>query len=231
MADHSGRPPTVIVARRVDPDRENEAERWLRRLAAAAGSMPGFVDATMQPPSEQHVGEWVIVYRFTSADTLRTWMDSPQRANLLAEGDDLLLGTAREQIVTLADERRLVTAVASFRVRTGSETHLAEWYRDLQTTLTRFEGFIRTELAEPTTAAQDDTAIVFSFTDRRCLDRWLDSSERADLLARLDPLVAGDRTVNVVGGFAGCSPVETAAPRSAGSRRDSCCSRSTRPRS
>ena len=206
MTDSGGPAPTVIVARHVDPARSGEAEEWLRRLADAAGSMPGFVDATMQPPSDQHADEWVIVYRFSSADMLRSWMDSPQRADLLAEGDELLLGSAREQIVTLADERRSVTAVASFCMRAGSETDLIAWYRELQTTLIGFAGFVRAELVEPTPGTQTDTAIVFSFTERRCLDRWLESPERADLLARLEPFVEGERTVNVVGGFAGWFP-------------------------
>ncbi len=206
MTDSGGPAPTVIVARHVDPARSGEAEEWLRRLADAAGSMPGFVDATMQPPSDQHADEWVIVYRFSSADMLRSWMDSSQRADLLAEGDELLLGTAREQVVTLADERRSVTAVATFRLRAGGEADLIAWYRELQTTLIGFDGFIRAELVEPTPGTQTGTAIVFSFTDRRCLDRWLESPERTNLLARLDPFIEGERTVNVVGGFAGWFP-------------------------
>ena len=210
MADRVGPSPTVIVARRIAPDRFDEAERWLRRLADAAASMPGFIDATMQPPGEQHAGEWVIVYRFATADALQAWIEAPRRAELLAEGDDLLLGDAREQVVALADERRSVTAVASFRLRPDAETDLLAWYRELQTTLVGFDGFIRTELVEPTPGTQDDTAVVFSFTERRFLDHWLDSPERSDLLARLDPLVEGERTVNVVGGFAGWFPSDGA---------------------
>lgn len=206
MADVEEPPPTVIVARRVDPDRSAEAERWLERLAAAAGAMPGFVDATMQPPGEQHRGEWVIVYRFSSTATLRAWMDSPQRAALLDEGDELLLDTPREQVVALADERRSVTAVASFRARNGAEADVHAWYRDLQATLVDGEGFIRAELVEPTPESPADTAIVFSFTHRRHLDRWLESPERTALLDRLAPFVEGERTVNVVGGFAGWFP-------------------------
>ena len=38
----------------------------------------------------------------------------------------------------------------------------------------------------------DDTVVVFSFTDRASLDRWLESPERAELLSRIDPLVDGE---------------------------------------
>ena len=72
--------------------------------------------------------------------------------------------------------------------------------------LDRFDGFIRSELVEPVPGTQDDTAIIFSFTSRDTLDRWLESPERRQALAEIDPILEGERTVNVVGGFAGWFP-------------------------
>jgi antibiotic biosynthesis monooxygenase (ABM) superfamily enzyme len=45
------------------------------------------------------------------------------------------------------------------------------------------------------------------------LDRWLTSAPRQDVLARMQPLIVGDRTVNVVGGFAGWFTAGPVAPR------------------
>lgn len=165
--------------------------------------MPGHLDATTQPPNPQHPDEWVIVYRFESAETLDAWLTSERRRELLDEGAELLDGDAREQVIALADDATSVTAVASFRLRPGADTEFRERYRELRDALDGFDGFIRSELVEPVPDTQEDTAIVFSFTDRAALDHWLESDERRDILAGIDPLLEGDRTVNVVGGFAG----------------------------
>ena len=45
--------------------------------------------------------------------------------------------------------------------------------------------------------------VVFAFDSRQHLDAWLRSDDRAHLLAEIEPYLEGDRTVNVVGGFAG----------------------------
>ncbi len=202
-------PPTVIVARRFAPEHERDAERWLHQLREAAAAMPGHLDATTQPPNSQHPGEWVIVYRFESAETLDAWLTSDRRRELLDAGANLLVGDVREQVVVLPDNDESVTAVASFRLRSGVEADFRERYLDLRDALDRFDGFIRSELVEPVPGTQDDTVIVFSFTSRAALDRWLESDERRDALAAIDPLLAGERTVNVVGGFAGWFPASS----------------------
>lgn len=202
-------PPTVIVARRFLPGREREGERWLRRLSDAATAMPGHVESTMQPPNVQHPDEWVIVYRFASPEHLDGWLDSARRRELVAEGEELLDGAVREQVIALADTALTVTAVASFRIDPSANDEFREWYRRLHDVLDRFDGFIRSELVEPVPGTQDDTAIIFSFTDRASLDRWLDSSERRRVLAEIDPILESERTVNIVGGFAGWFSGET----------------------
>lgn len=55
--------------------------------------------------------------------------------------------------------------------------------------------------AEP--GVQDDTIVVFSFATRADLDAWFDSPLRTAALDRMEPTLAGERTINVVGGFAG----------------------------
>lgn len=196
-------PPTVIVSRRFRPGCERDGERWLRRLTEAATAVPGHVESTIQPPNVQHPDEWVTVYRFASAELLGGWLDSARRHELLDEGRQFLDGEVREQVIALTDEATTVTAVASFRIDPSDTTEFREWYRRLHDVLDRFDGFIRSELVEPLPGTQDDTAIIFSFRSRAALDRWLDSSERRSVLADVDPLLESERTVNVVGGFAG----------------------------
>lgn len=197
------RSPTVVVARTVAPGRERDFERWVERLVATASEAPGYLGAEVQPPDDLHPEEWVIVYQFDDADRLAAWLESPERAALMADGADLVAGPAREQVVALAPERAPVTAVSSVRVRPGSESAYRDLHAEVVRRLQTFEGFLNSDLYEPIPGVQDDTVVVFAFDTREHLDRWLRSEERREVLARMDELSEGGRTVNVVGGFAG----------------------------
>ena len=195
--------PTVVVARTPVPGHEAEFEAWQRRLVAAARLYPGHVHSDIQPPNDVHPGEWVILYQFATAETLQDWLRSDTRLGIMAEGDHLIVGTQREQVIALAQSPEPVTAVASFRVRPGNESVYAELQRRLLDRLSTFTGFLRSELFVPVDGVQDETVVVFAFDSREHLDAWLGSDARRSLLAEIEPLLEGDRTVNIVGGFAG----------------------------
>ena len=195
--------PTVVVTRRAAPGREREFERWLRRLVSRARDAEGFVDSEIQPPDDFHPGEWVVVYRFADAASLDAWMASPTRQVLLASGNDLVEDAAREQVIALAPPSERVTAVISVRVRPGSSDDYAQLHDEALAVMRTMPGFLRSELYAPVAGVQDDTIVMMAFDRREHLDHWLRSPERQVLLERMADLTEGQRTVNVVGGFAG----------------------------
>jgi uncharacterized protein len=90
-------PVTVTVARLVAPGRESDFEAWSDELTRAAARFPGFLGAGLLQPG--HVGEpWHVVFRFASADQLRVWDDSAERARLLAAGDELVHETSQHRV-------------------------------------------------------------------------------------------------------------------------------------
>lgn len=203
-AVHRGRhKPTVIVARRCRPGREREFERWIRRLVARAADAPGYVDAELQPPNDLHPDEWVVVYQFADGASLEAWLRSPTRSALMATGNDLVEGEAREQVVALSADTERVTAVSSVRVVPGAADAFRALHEDVLVELATSPGFLRCDLFEPVPGVQDDTVVVLAFDTRANLDRWLHSEERRRILEQMEQYTEGDRTVNVVGGFAG----------------------------
>lgn len=196
--------PTIIVARRVKPGLERDFERWNARIRSAAERFPGHLGSEAQPPDDAHPDEWMIVYRFASAEQLDTWMSSPQRRALLDEGDQLLDGPVREQrLVQSGPGPGAVTAVMSQRVRPDAWEEFRRAHAEITLVMRNFQGFLSCELAEPVPGVQDDHVVVFAFDSRANLDRWLESEERQRVLRLIEPLVEGERTLNVVGGFAG----------------------------
>jgi antibiotic biosynthesis monooxygenase (ABM) superfamily enzyme len=193
----------VIVARTARPGREREFERWLHRITETAARQPGHLGSDLQPPGTQHPNEWVIIYQFEDQEQLTAWIDSPSRAELLAEGAELTDGPARVQKLAMGAGQDPVTAVASFRVRTGSEAAFEQSYEQVLDSIDEFDGFLRAQLFPPVDGVQDETVIVFSFQSRDQLDAWLGSEERSVGLANMDEHIEGERQINVVGGFGG----------------------------
>lgn len=196
--------PTIIVSRRVSPGQEREFERWNARIRTAAESFPGHLGSEAQPPNDAHPDEWMIVYRFATPEQLDAWMTSNERQALLKEGNRLLDGPVREQRLVQTDPGpEAVTAVMSQRVRPDAWDEFRRAHAQITLVMRDFDGFLSCELAEPVPGIQDDHVVVFAFDSRRNLDRWLESDERQEVLALIEPLIEGDRTLNVVGGFAG----------------------------
>lgn len=200
--------PTVIVARRAWPGREDEFERWLHRLVDEARRAPGFVGAEVQRPQAHDPQEWIVVYRFETADLLHDWIDSPERRARIAEGDHLADGPAREQVVVLQRDLDPVTAVISVRVDPEHHDEYLELYHQIDDAMSRAPGFVRTEMFEPVPGTQDDHVVVFTFDGRDNLDAWLTSSERRSIIERMQPFIRAPHTINVVGGFGGWFDLE-----------------------
>jgi uncharacterized protein len=103
MAERSpGRrePVTVTIARRVAPGREAEFEAFSSALTRAATRYRGFLGAGMLRPG--HVGEpWHVVFRFDSVEHLRAWEVSPERAELLVAGEELVDSTETHRVTGL----------------------------------------------------------------------------------------------------------------------------------
>ena len=196
--------PTVIVARRVTPGCEQEFRQWNSRLQAVAAAFPGHLGSEAQPPGTVHPDEWMIVYHFASQPELDDWLSSQQRAALMDEGAHLLDGPVREQRIARPDSAaQAVTAVLSQHIRDDEIEAFQQAHALIVEAMGRFPGFLRCEFIEPVPGIQNDHVIVFSFTTRADLDRWLDSPERHEALKLIEPLIEGDRTLNIVDGFAG----------------------------
>ena len=213
MTEASRSAPTVIVARRVRPGREDDYIGWHARIVEAAANYPGYVSSELQPPDSAHPGEWVTVYSFEDAESLDAWLRSPAREEIITAAQGLLDGPIREQrVASLRTAPEPVTVVFSQCIAPGGDAAFAALYQDVEQRLGSFGGFLGSQLLPPVAGVQDDHVIVASFGSRPDLDRWLESEERQEWIAEAAPLIEGERTVNVVGGFGGWFPAAADMP-------------------
>jgi antibiotic biosynthesis monooxygenase (ABM) superfamily enzyme len=205
--------PTVIVSRRVTTDNEDAFGVWVTRLITAAYRTPGYVSAGVERPDASHPGEWLVVYRFEDGDSLDGWLSSATRQALLREGEALVEGEAREQIVAGVPAHDEVRVVSSYQLRDGAHAEHLLFHQRVLDQLRGFPGFIGREILDAVEGVQSETVVMLTFDSRSNLVGWMESSERKAALAELETLTVGELTTTVVGGFAGWfPPAEGAGP-------------------
>jgi antibiotic biosynthesis monooxygenase (ABM) superfamily enzyme len=87
-------------------------------------------------------------------------------------------GTAAERAVGA-----LATVVVSQRVRPDRVEDFHQWQDGMNRTVASFPGFLGTEVVPPAEAS-DDWTVLYRFRSKRLLERWLSSTERAEMLGR-----------------------------------------------
>lgn len=205
---------TVVVGRTAAPQvKSRQIRRWLERLIERGSKAEGFLRGDIQAAEPHRLHDWIVVYEFASAETLAAWLASPERLELIDEGEALFAGSARQQVLAMASPTMSVTAVSSFPVRAGQEAAFASCYRRLSAAVSSFEGFIRSELIPAVSDVQHESIVVFSFTSRPALDVWLRADERNSILAEVRPLLTAENTMNVVAGFGGWFNPPNRAPK------------------
>ncbi|MBI3225889.1 MAG: antibiotic biosynthesis monooxygenase [Mycolicibacterium cosmeticum] len=78
---------TVVVSHRVNPENVEDFLAWQERLRLAESTFRGFRGTELFRPVAGVQDEWTALYRYENADDLDAWLISPQRRQLLAEGE------------------------------------------------------------------------------------------------------------------------------------------------
>jgi uncharacterized protein len=93
-------PVTTTVTRRVKPGHEPFYEQFLEGIISAASRFPGQLGVEVFRPPRATAGEYRIVYRFHTAEHLRAWLDSDERAAWLERAEPHVIGPMRTRFVT-----------------------------------------------------------------------------------------------------------------------------------
>ncbi|NMN98207.1 antibiotic biosynthesis monooxygenase [Antrihabitans stalactiti] len=172
---------TVVITEHLRPGREAEFRKWQHGVDEAAASFTGFLDTEVIPPLDAQT-EWSVVYRFDGTANLKRWLDSDTRRTLLESGADLF-EKPQSQAVLPDKNDEVVTVVVSHKVAADREDDFLAWQQRISQMEKAFPGFRTSELHRPIPGVQNEWTIVNSFASIEDLNRWLDSPERAAILA------------------------------------------------
>jgi uncharacterized protein len=183
---------TVVVQTRVRDGADAAFGRWQTQISAAVAKQPGFIEQSVMPPNPPTQVDWVILQRFSSADTAIDWLRSDLRQQLLAEVQHLLVGA--HDVHLLRDSAAgvvpaPVSAVITTRVKPGAEGAYRAWEQRIAKAQARSPGFQGYRFEPPMPGVQDDWLAILRFDSEHNLQRWLDSAERQALLREAEALV------------------------------------------
>jgi antibiotic biosynthesis monooxygenase (ABM) superfamily enzyme len=84
---HESRASTVII-HRVPADKAERFMELQRSVSRAAEAFAGFRGTEVYPPAEPQLTEWVVIIHFDAPAALQHWLDSPVRAEWIANVRD-----------------------------------------------------------------------------------------------------------------------------------------------
>ena len=180
---------TVVTQTQVAEGQNEAFASWEEKISATVSGCSGFLDHTVMPPAPPAQPDWVIVERFRSVSDAQAWLASPERHQLLAEIEPLLVGS--DDIRFFLGDRAdpppaSVTAVISTRVAPEREQAYRAWQRQALIVEATFPGFQGVRLEPPVAGIQDSWVSALRFDSYEHLQAWLQSPERRRLVEAAD---------------------------------------------
>ncbi|MBJ7326507.1 MAG: antibiotic biosynthesis monooxygenase [Chthoniobacterales bacterium] len=185
-------PCTVIAAQRVRAERTADFLRVQEKISEVMRQFAGFLGKELIRPVPGLQDEWVSVFRFSSTDALRRWMESDERRAMLAELDACAQGPGSLQVVAGDDEEAPpVTVVFSHRVKDGCREKFRAWRDEILRAMRGWSGFLGVDVFDPRAGVQEESVMIVRFGSAASFEAWMGSPRRARLIEQLEPLVEG----------------------------------------
>lgn len=168
---------TVVRHSTVIAGQEEAFAAWRGRLLARLGSHPGFLGVDTHPPDATQ-DDWVTVEHFTDIGAATAWLESPGRAELLAEVGNFLTGVESVTIIVESDRPTSdVTAVITNEVKPGKEKEFGEWMERIQTIQATYPGYRGVEVQQPIPGVNPAWVTLLRFDTAENLRNWLNSAD------------------------------------------------------
>ena len=150
---------TVVTSRRVKPGREDDFEKWLEGIGAAAAKYPGYVWRRVTRPKDHDLPEYVVVFKFDSYPHLRAWTESNERREWLDRVKPLAIDEYKETVLTGLEtwftlpaqpgvmpppryKMAIVTLLVIYPLSLGVGAALTRWLADVPMPLRSFLGSV-----------------------------------------------------------------------------------------
>jgi uncharacterized protein len=192
-------PATAIASHRVHPEKLDAYIKAQTAITDAARSFPGFVGTEVLDPVPGLQEEWVAIFRLESNHAMKCWLESPERSELAARIEQLLLEPSH-MLLLASDDRTEppVAMVFTHRVAPEKVPAYLEWRRRTIAAQAHYPGYLATEFFEPH-GKFDEWVDIVRYDSIKDLTDWMESNERQGLLKELEPIVESVHAHQVTG--------------------------------
>lgn len=196
--------PTITTLRlKIRPEAKTAFVDWQAKLNAKIVGLPGFVSLEFLAPSRQYEN-WLIVQRFSDTSSAAAWQQS--KAYLKLNEELKVLTVSGETQEDSTDELNIpggVTEVIVAEVRPKNQQAYREWSAKIHQVEAQFPGFRGVYVQAPSQGQGHHWITLLQFDTMENLDRWLESSERKDILSESGPFITSLETHRVISPYAG----------------------------
>jgi len=201
MSHFTEKPILITLKLGVRPDVKAAFVDWQAKFNSAVVAYPGFVSLEFLSESQK---EWTVIQRFCSESSAASWKNSKELEGLVNEVKVLVRKDGIHQ--TLSEESTIskgVTEVIVTQINPEKEAHYREWSAKIHQAEAKFPGFRGVYLQSPKEAKGRNWITLLKFDTVENLDRWLNSSERQELLNESISLVSSVETHRIISPFPG----------------------------
>jgi antibiotic biosynthesis monooxygenase (ABM) superfamily enzyme len=176
---------------------------WQGIFGQQIAASPGFVSLEYLC-SSPHENRWIIVERFSDESNLQNWQNSANNQKRIKELRDLAtLEGVTQKVESEPDLKSGVTEVIITHVPVDKEVEFRQWNAKIHSIEAKFEGFRGIYVQSPAQQQSGNWITLLQFDTPQNLDRWLNSSERQEVLKESASLVHSYETHRVASPYAG----------------------------
>lgn len=190
----AGHTATAVTHTRVRDGQDGVFEAWQTRMNDVISRFDGFVSREVLPPNPPDQLDWVIIQRFEGPEELKAWLESSERAEMLAQIRPALMGEDAVNVFVGHEAGAgglecPITAVIMTSVAPGHEREFERWHVRVKERQAMYPGFLGCEAQPPTGMFQQEWVTLLRFDSKEHLDNWLESDERRQLLREADEII------------------------------------------
>lgn len=179
---------------------------WQADFNAAIAIFPGFVSLEITSSYTQEQPYWLVVQRFHNAESLKSWVQSPIRKELLSSLQPIL----KDGMEGIKDNSKVdfgqqggITEVFVTQVNPEKEEAYRQWIAKIHQVEAKFPGFRGVYVQSPSQNQGKNWITLLQFDKQENLDRWLSSPERQQVLTESRMLIDSLESHRVISPYAG----------------------------
>ncbi len=197
---HLPQPATAIASHLVRPDKADEYFAAQTAITDAARKFPGFIGTEVLSPISGMQAEWVAIFRLESNQAMKRWLESPERARLVARIEACLSEPSHMLLLASDDNAEPpVAMVFTHRVAKDKVDKYLAWQRRAIEAQAHYRGYLATESFKPLGGFQNEWVDIVRYDNVDDLNHWMESKERQALLKELDTIVESMHAHRVTG--------------------------------